>query len=350
LHNRNFSLCGYRGNFLGLWRRGQNRRRLLETVAPSRSVNVAKGQPRASARESLQSTLRCSLTAASRAPYVACMQPSSERSYKRKCQTGADPGGRLVKHTASSPSTVRRAKAAKATLRPLLFASGAPSGPVEISPRLKSAERAAVEFWIQRMPEAFAKQLLSSRHGPLKVVVADRLMSIGGSVFINQKPPGKRDSSAEKKEPQRFSQPYAVSYIPERYIVLERALFRRRIEHGRILYHELCHFLWPRLGNQRRRRFQELIRRELRERVRGELGYSSGTRKASLFVASRDGISRRAFARQQRGYFCECFCDTGAYVLLGSERRANHSEFTLSRAARERRARAWKAVALSNTR
>lgn len=245
---------------------------------------------------------------------------------------------------------MQRAKAAKATLRSLRFASGARSGSVEISPRLKSAERAAVEFWIQRMPEAFAKQLLSSRHGPLKVAVADRLISMGGSVFINEKPPKTRGASAVEKDSQRFSRPYAVSYIPERYIVLERALFRRRIEHGRILYHELCHFLWPRLGNQRRRRFQELIRRELRERVRGELGYSSGIRKASLCAARRNGISRRAFARKQRDYFCECFCDTGTYVLLGSERRANHSEFTLSRAARERRVRAWEAVALTGAR
>ena len=268
----------------------------------------------------------------------------------RKCQTGVGPGDRLAKHKASARSTVRRAKAAKATLRPFRFASGSPSGPVETSPRLKSAERAAVEFWIRRMPEAFANRLRSSRQGPVKVGVADQLISLGGSVFINEMPPGKPGASAEEKDFQRFSEPFAVSYIPERYIVLERALFRRRIELGRILYHELCHFLWPRLGNQRRRRFRELIRRELRERVRGELGYSSEIRRAALSAASRKGISRRSLARQQRDYFCECFCDTGAYVLLGSERRTNHSEFTLSRAARERRARAWEAVALSNTR
>jgi hypothetical protein len=205
------------------------------------------------------------------------------------------------------------------------------------------------------MPEAFAKQLLSSRHEPLKIAVAERLISIRGSVFINEIPPLAKpsktpDSLAEKPHSQRFPEPFAVSYLPERYLVLERALFRRRIEHGRILYHELCHFLWPRLGNQRRRRFQELIRRELRERVRGELGYSSGMRKASLSTAVRKGNSRQALARKQRDYFCESFCDTGAYVLLGSERRANHSEFTLSKAARVRRARAWEAVALCGAR
>jgi hypothetical protein len=243
-------------------------------------------------------------------------------------------------------STVRRAKA---TLRPLRFASGARSGPVEISPRLTRAERAAVKYWIQRMPAAFSNQLISSRHELVKVAVAEQLISIGGSVFIGENLSRKRNCST-RKDSQRFSQPHAVSYIPERYLVLERALFRRRIEHGRILYHELCHFLWPRLGNQRRHRFQELIRRELRDRARGELGYSSEIRKASLLAASRQGISRRALARKQRDYFCECFCDTGAYVLLGSERRAKHSEFTLGRATRERRARVWEAVAFAGAR
>jgi hypothetical protein len=274
------------------------------------------------------------------------MPPSSPRSGQRKCQTEADPGGSWVRHNASVQSTVRRAKA---TLRPLRFASGGRSGPVEISPRLTSKERSAVEFWIHRLPEVFSNQLISSRHEPLKVAVAEQLISTGGSVFIGENLPRKRNASP-RKDSQRSSQPYAVSYIPERYLVLERALFRRRIEHGRILYHELCHFLWPRLGNRRRRRFQELIRRELRERVRGELGYSSEIRKASLLAASRQGISRRALARQQRDYFCECFCDTGAYVLLGDERRAKHSEFTLSRAARKRRAGVWEAVAVAGPR
>ena len=273
-------------------------------------------------------------------PYVAFMPSGFDRSNKRKSHAAAGPRG-------FSPSTVRPVKAAKASLLPIRFASGARSGPVEISPRLTSKERAAVEFWIQRIPEAVARQLLSSRRRPLKIAVADRLISNRGCVFINQKPPPKRVFSAQKKHSQHSLQPHAVSFIPERYIVLERALFRRRIEHGRILYHELCHFLWPRLGNPRRRRFQNLIRRQLRERVRGELGYSSGMRKASILAAKRDGISRQALTRLRRDYFCECFCDTGAYVLLGSERSQKHSEFTLGRAARERRTRIWEAVVLS---
>lgn len=275
------------------------------------------------------------------------MPASSKVDVGRIRQTGGARSARPLRPIDSGRTAVQRAKA---TLRPLRFDSGIRSGPVELSPRMAVAERVAVEFWIQRMPECFARQLLSHRRRPLKIAVADRLISISGRVFINQRPPQARSPRAENRSAQRLPEPFAASYIPERYIVLERALFRRRIELGRILYHELGHFLWPRLGHRRRRRFQESIRRELRERVRGELGYSAEVRKASLSAGRRPGGSRQAHARQLRDYFCESFCDTGAYVLLGGARRVNHSEFTLSRAARERRVLTWKEVAMSGER
>ena len=119
-------------------------------------------------------------------------------------------------------------------------------------------------------------------------------------------------------------------------MVLHRRLFRRRVELGRILYHELCHFLWPRLGNPLRRGYEELVRAEFSKGVRGELGYSSEWRKEKL-RAEGGRVPRQT--RLWREYVCESFCDTASYALLGSERRAGHSEYTLSRAARERRER-----------
>ena len=204
---------------------------------------------------------------------------------------------------------------------------------LELSPQITGAQHKALEFWVRRMPPAF-----QSRLPPLKLTVADRLMLVRTSVFINENPFREKPFSGK---PGAASRTHAASFIPERYVVLDAGLFRRRVELGRILYHELCHFLWPRLGNPRRERFAALLVREIRRGIAGELGYSSEWRKAFL-TAGASGMGRRSLpGRRWREYVCESFCDTGSFVLLGRERRPNHSEYTLSRTALARRCSEW---------
>lgn len=206
---------------------------------------------------------------------------------------------------------------------------------LDLSPRFAGPQRQELEFWIRRMPPLFR-----SRLPRLKLAVADRLSLAGTSVFINinESPPSENQLP---KKTASSSRTHAVSFIPERYVVLDAALFHRRVELGRILYHELCHFLWPRLGNPSREKFAALLVREFRQGIKGELGYSSEWRKAKL-TAGGTGQSRRRFlGRQWREYVCESFCDTGSFVLLDRERRRNHSEYTLSGMARDRRCSQW---------
>lgn len=232
------------------------------------------------------------------------------------------PIGRLSSRPAARTLTQR----ARATLARVAFAAGMRVGGIELSPRMTRAERRALAFWIRRLPAGFTARL-----PPLKLAVADQLGCAGARVLI--------DEVAQKQDPSPENHLHAASFIPQRYLVLGRGLFRRRVELGRILYHELCHFLWPRLGNPVRQGYQALLRREFRARTRGELGYSAEWRKEKLQAEGDPRGRGTQPSRLWREYVCESFCDTAAYVLLGSERRARHSEYTLSRAARERRCR-----------
>ncbi|MFB3826085.1 MAG: hypothetical protein ACE15B_04915 [Bryobacteraceae bacterium] len=117
--------------------------------------------------------------------------------------------------------------------------------------------------------------------------------------------------------------------LRERRIVLDAALRR---DSGRILVHEIFHFAWVRLGNPRRRTFEDLLRRELQARARGELGWSAEWRKAELSAA--DAAAR---TRRWREYCCESFCDTAAWMFSGVRR---HPHFTLAPRFRRVR-RAW---------
>jgi len=233
------------------------------------------------------------------------------------------PGSRKRRRSRPRRTLAQRAKATLARVR---FASGERIGGMELSPRMTRAQQRALTFWIRRLPDGFVARLPR-----LKLAVAERLGSAQAHVFINEAP----------QDGNRLlgNHLHAVSYISQRYVVFQRDLFRQRVELGRILYHELCHFLWPRLGNPRRRSYQAALREEFRHGTRGELGYSSQWRKDELRAngdVSRRGAGRRALWRD---YVCESFCDTGSFVLLGSERRAKHSEYTLSLAARQRRHR-----------
>ena len=206
-------------------------------------------------------------------------------------------------------------------------------GRIELSPRITRDERRAVTFWLRRMPPGFEERL-----PPLKLAVAEELRVGRSQVWINEIPEGLAAGPEDLL--------HAASFIPERYLVLNRRLFARRVELGRILYHELSHFVWTRLGNPKRKSYEALVRADFRERKRGELGYSSEWRKRELREAGK-GVPRNS--KYWREYICESFCDTAAYVLLGSERRAGHSEYTLNRKARERRKR-WMAEQVSGVR
>ena len=209
---------------------------------------------------------------------------------------------------------------------------------MELSPRLTPDEQRALAYWVRRLPGQFAERLPG-----LKLAGADELRLVQGRVVTHKIPQGEIRQGPVRGPQDRL---HAASFIPERYLVLNRRLFRRRVELGRILYHELCHFLWPRLGNPARRSYEHLVLAEFRRGVRGELGYSSEWRKAKLRAGGR-AVSRQK--RLWREYVCESFCDTASYVLLGAERRAGHSEYTLSRAARERRGR-WMGEMVSGVR
>lgn len=121
---------------------------------------------------------------------------------------------------------------------------------------------------------------------------------------------------------------HAASFIRDRGIVLDHSLRNSRAELGRVLLHELFHFVWVRLGNPARSSYGRLLRRELALRARGELGWSAESRK-------RDHRVGPASPRHWRDYVCESFCDTAAW-LYGNTRR--HDEFTLARRHRDRRA------------
>jgi hypothetical protein len=247
-----------------------------------------------------------------------------------------------VKRENSVPTFTQKGRG---TLSRVRFSDGVVAGPARLSPRLTPIQQRALEFWILRLPVAFAIRLPR-----LKLAVAEQLSAARKGVFINEHP--------HLEEKGLWEHVHAASFIPERYIVLEAGLFRRRVELGRILYHELCHFVWTKLGNPTRRRFAALIGQEFAENVRGELGYSSEYRKASLFRGGKasGGSGRTARVKGRatpspalwREYICESFCDTGSFVLLGRERREHHSEYTLSDTGRRRRLKMWSEIVLKN--
>jgi hypothetical protein len=125
---------------------------------------------------------------------------------------------------------------------------------------------------------------------------------------------------------------HAGSFLRQRRIVLDAALKKQPAELARILTHELFHFVWLRLGNPKRRAYEELLLQEFRQRIKGELGWSAEGVKSALTRGDRVRGSRR-----WREYVCESFCDSAAWLLAGARR---HEEFTLPPAARRTR-RLW---------
>ncbi len=115
---------------------------------------------------------------------------------------------------------------------------------------------------------------------------------------------------------------HAGAFLRERRIAFNCT----RAEFPRIFVHEVFHFAWLRLGNGRRREFEELAAGEIARRVRGELGWAAESRKRKLKAGDR-----AARTRCWREYCCESFCDTAAWLYSGL---AGHGEFTLANRAR----------------
>ena len=124
---------------------------------------------------------------------------------------------------------------------------------------------------------------------------------------------------------------HAASFLRQRRIVFDTGLRRESAELRRIFVHELFHFVWLRLGNTQRRSYEAILADEMRRGVGGELGWSAESRKLLL---ERHDVARRT--RRWRGYACESFCDSAAWLLVG----VRHQEFTLPAPARRAR-RQW---------
>ncbi len=133
----------------------------------------------------------------------------------------------------------------------------------------------------------------------------------------------------------------AAASIPRRVILLDAAVFASRGEFERILIHELFHFAWVRLSNQKRRDWEDILMHELAAQATGELGWSAEWRKDTL---SPKDIRRRT--PRWRRYACESFCDTAAWLYAGLR---THDEFTLAGPPRRLR-RQWFTDALRNGR
>ncbi|MBY0508096.1 MAG: hypothetical protein K2X03_29555 [Bryobacteraceae bacterium] len=123
---------------------------------------------------------------------------------------------------------------------------------------------------------------------------------------------------------------HAGSFLRERRMVLDSDLLNHAPELLRILTHELFHFVWRKLDNGTRLRWDALVRAELGSP--GELGWSAEWRKAALTPADS-----RKRTRRWREYLCESFCDSAAWYFSGA---AKHPEYTLPAKLRRLR-RQW---------
>src|ERR1700724_767682 len=96
---------------------------------------------------------------------------------------------------------------------------------------------------------------------PIEITFLPELKARSGSLFS-----GKAGRGREV---------HAGSFLRQRRVVLDAALKTQPRALARILTHELFHFAWLRLGNPKRRRFEDMLHGEMRKRVRGELGWSA---------------------------------------------------------------------------
>jgi hypothetical protein len=125
---------------------------------------------------------------------------------------------------------------------------------------------------------------------------------------------------------------HAAAFLRERRIVLDSELPRKPKDLSRILIHELFHFAWLRLSNEKRRSWENLLAAERAAGARGELGWSAQWRKDLLTAPDLKNRSRR-----WREYACESFCDTAAWLYSSAK---SHQEFSLAPRFSSRR-RTW---------
>jgi hypothetical protein len=128
---------------------------------------------------------------------------------------------------------------------------------------------------------------------------------------------------------------HAASFIRSRRIVLESSLLRQRRIFRLILVHETFHFVWVRLGNEKRREFSRLLEQEFASDATGELGCSAQLKKDRHPTPGTRGW---------RDYACESFCDTAAFLFSGLK---HYQPFTLPNRWIELR-RAWFAASFKN--
>lgn len=194
------------------------------------------------------------------------------------------------------------------------FRRGLACGPVVLSPRMSAPERDMITRWLSALPAE-----LATRMAGVKIASAPDLETPS------------RDAA------------HAAAFIPHRYLLLGDPLFSRPAELGRILYHELCHFAWPRLAKGRHE-YEAALRSEIEAGAQGELGYSAELARRAVRFGSKAVLNGSTPAqRAWRHYLCESFCDTGAFVLLraAGHRRRHHSEWTLEARFIGTRVDAW---------
>ena len=129
---------------------------------------------------------------------------------------------------------------------------------------------------------------------------------------------------------------HAGAFLRRRELILDAELLGNPPELGRILVHELFHYVWLHLGTPARRSWEAVLEAELRRRVRGELGWSAEWRKHGLTAADRKRRTRR-----WRDYVAEAFCDTAAWLQAPGRR---HNEYTLPAVWRRARRRWFRAL------
>ena len=166
-----------------------------------------------------------------------------------------------------------------------------------------------------------SKKALQARYELQARRALRRLPALEGTLPLIEAAPGLRDHRGPV---------HAGSFLRERRIAFDCSL----AEFPRIFVHELFHFVWLRAGNPVRRSFENLVKQELSQAAKGELGWSSEWRKQALSRADVEGRTRR-----WREYCCESFCDSAAWLYSGV---ASHDEFTLAARFRGSRRRWFK--------
>jgi hypothetical protein len=130
---------------------------------------------------------------------------------------------------------------------------------------------------------------------------------------------------------------HAAAFLRRREIILDELLLRTPGRLARIFVHEVFHFAWLHLGNEKRHSYEALLQAEMQRGARGELGWTAESMKRDLTHSDRTTRSQK-----WRHYACESFCDTAGWAFGGSPR---YAEMTLARQFRKGRMRWFTSIA-----